>query len=55
MEEVVREADIVIAACGRAAMIKGDWIKPGAAVIDVGTNPVNDPSKKAGYRCVGRQ
>lgn len=33
--------------------IKGDWIKPGAAVIDVGTNPVDDPTKKAGYRIVG--
>ncbi|KAJ8448464.1 hypothetical protein Cgig2_022092 [Carnegiea gigantea] len=33
--------------------IKGDWIKPGAAVIDVGTNAVDDPSKKSGYRLVG--
>lgn len=33
--------------------IKGSWIKPGAAVIDVGTNAVNDPSKKSGYRLVG--
>lgn len=33
--------------------IKGDWIKPGAAVIDVGTNPLTDASKKAGYRLVG--
>jgi methylenetetrahydrofolate dehydrogenase (NADP+)/methenyltetrahydrofolate cyclohydrolase len=35
---VVRRADLVIAAAGRAEMIKGDWIKPGAVVIDVGTN-----------------
>jgi methylenetetrahydrofolate dehydrogenase (NADP+)/methenyltetrahydrofolate cyclohydrolase len=35
---VVRTADIVVAAIGRPAMIKGDWIKPGATVIDVGTN-----------------
>lgn len=35
------EADIVIAACGRAEMITGDWIKPGAAVIDVGINAVD--------------
>jgi len=33
--------------------IKGDWIKPGAAVIDVGTNAVDDPSRKSGYRLVG--
>ena len=33
--------------------IRGDWIKPGAAVIDVGTNAVDDPTKKAGYRLVG--
>lgn len=52
-EHIVREADIVIAAAGQAMMIKGDWIKPGAAVIDVGTNAVDDPSKKSGYRLVG--
>ncbi|KAH6827647.1 Amino acid dehydrogenase family protein [Perilla frutescens var. hirtella] len=45
--------DIIIAAAGQAAMIKGSWIKPGAAVIDVGTNAVDDPSKKSGYRLVG--
>ena len=53
MEEIVRQADIVIAAAGQAELIKGSWIKPGAAVIDVGTNPVPDPSKKAGFRLVG--
>ncbi|KAJ8749620.1 hypothetical protein K2173_026269 [Erythroxylum novogranatense] len=35
------------------ATIKGSWIKPGAAVIDVGTNAIDDPSKKSGYRLVG--
>lgn len=50
---VVREADILIAAVGRPEMVKGDWIKPGAAVIDVGVNAVDDPSKKKGYRLVG--
>ncbi len=50
MAEVVREADIVIAAAGQAELIKGSWLKPGAAVIDVGTNPVDDPTKKAGFR-----
>jgi methylenetetrahydrofolate dehydrogenase (NADP+)/methenyltetrahydrofolate cyclohydrolase len=38
LASVVRQGDIVVAAVGRAAIIKGDWIKPGAAVIDVGTN-----------------
>lgn len=33
--------------------VKGGWIKPGAAVIDVGTNAIDDPSKKSGYRLVG--
>ncbi|KAL0437605.1 UNVERIFIED_CONTAM: Bifunctional protein FolD 2 [Sesamum radiatum] len=52
-ESIVRNADIVIAAAGQAMMIKGSWIKPGAAVIDVGTNAVDDSSKKSGYRLVG--
>jgi 5,10-methylene-tetrahydrofolate dehydrogenase/methenyl tetrahydrofolate cyclohydrolase len=52
-EEVVRSADIVIAACGRAEMVKGSWIKPGAVVIDVGINAVDDPNAKRGYRLVG--
>ncbi len=53
LPDVVREADILIAAVGRAEMVKGDWIKPGAAVIDVGVNAVDDPTKKKGYRLVG--
>lgn len=52
-EEVVRAADIVVAACGRAEMVKGSWIKPGAVVIDVGINAVDDPTAKRGYRLVG--
>ena len=52
-EEIVRQADIVIAAAGQAGMVKRDWVKPGAVVIDVGTNSVDDASKKAGYRLVG--
>ncbi len=50
---VTRNADILIAAVGRAEMVKGDWIKPGAAVIDVGVNAVDDPTAKKGYRLVG--
>ncbi len=38
---VTREADILVAAAGSARMVKGDWIKPGAAVIDVGVNPID--------------
>jgi methylenetetrahydrofolate dehydrogenase (NADP+)/methenyltetrahydrofolate cyclohydrolase len=45
---VVRQADIVVAAVGRPLMIKGDWIKPGAAVIDVGINRVPAPDKGEG-------
>ncbi|MCB9437983.1 MAG: bifunctional methylenetetrahydrofolate dehydrogenase/methenyltetrahydrofolate cyclohydrolase FolD [Anaerolineales bacterium] len=48
-----READILIAAVGRPHMVKGDWIKPGALVIDVGVNRIDDPSRKSGYRLVG--
>jgi methylenetetrahydrofolate dehydrogenase (NADP+)/methenyltetrahydrofolate cyclohydrolase len=44
---VCREADIVVAAVGRARMVKGDWIKPGATVIDVGINRVEGPDGKA--------
>jgi len=50
---VCREADILIAAIGRAEMIRGDWIKPGAYVIDVGMNRVDDPSLEKGYRLAG--
>ena len=41
LPKVVRRADIVVAAVGRAGMVKGDWIKPGAVVIDVGINRVS--------------
>ena len=50
---VCRRADILIAAVGRPQMVKADWIKPGAAVIDVGINRVEDPTAKKGYRLVG--
>src|SRR5690606_21836231 len=40
LPDVVRRADIVVAAVGRSQMVKGDWIKPGAVVIDVGINRV---------------
>jgi 5,10-methylene-tetrahydrofolate dehydrogenase/methenyl tetrahydrofolate cyclohydrolase len=50
---VCRSADILIAAVGRAEMVRRDWVKPGAFVIDVGINRVEDKSKKSGYRLVG--
>jgi len=50
---VCRQADILIAAIGKTEMIRGDWIKPGAYVIDVGINRKEDASKKSGYRLVG--
>jgi 5,10-methylene-tetrahydrofolate dehydrogenase/methenyl tetrahydrofolate cyclohydrolase len=53
MPAVVRQADIVIAAIGKANYVKGDWLKPGAVVIDVGTNRIDDPNDKRGYRWVG--
>jgi 5,10-methylene-tetrahydrofolate dehydrogenase/methenyl tetrahydrofolate cyclohydrolase len=51
--EVTRGADIVIVAAGVAHLVRGDWIKPGAVVLDVGMNSVDDPSTKKGYRVVG--
>ncbi len=48
IEATVRRADIVVAAVGRAEMVRGSWLKPGAVVIDVGVNSVDDPSDKRG-------
>jgi methylenetetrahydrofolate dehydrogenase (NADP+)/methenyltetrahydrofolate cyclohydrolase len=54
LPDVVRRADIVVAAVGRAQMVPGDWIKPGATVIDVGINRIDAPEKGAGKtRLVG--
>jgi methylenetetrahydrofolate dehydrogenase (NADP+)/methenyltetrahydrofolate cyclohydrolase len=53
MAEHVRRADIVIAAVGRPRLVKGDMVKPGAVVIDVGINRVDDPGTEKGYRLVG--
>lgn len=52
-EEITREADIIISAVGQPNMVRGSWIKPGAVLIDVGINPVEDPSAARGYRLVG--
>jgi len=53
LPQVTREADIVIAAVGRAATVTADMIRPGATVIDVGINRVDDASWKRGYRLAG--
>ncbi|KAK7201158.1 C-1-tetrahydrofolate synthase, cytoplasmic [Novymonas esmeraldas] len=51
--DYLRSADIVVAAMGRPGYVKGEWIQRGAVVVDVGTTPVADATKKAGYRLVG--
>ncbi len=54
LPEVVKRADIVVAAVGRPEMVPGDWIKPGATVIDVGINRIDAPEKGEGKtRLVG--
>ncbi|HOC21602.1 MAG: bifunctional methylenetetrahydrofolate dehydrogenase/methenyltetrahydrofolate cyclohydrolase FolD [Chloroflexi bacterium] len=50
---ICRRADILVAAVGRAEMVRAEWVKPGAVVIDVGINRVDDPTAKRGYRLVG--
>ena len=52
-EEICREADILVAAVGVPEMVTASWIKPGAVVIDVGVNRVEDNSKEKGYRLAG--
>jgi len=51
--EICREADLVVAAIGRPTTVKADWIKPGATVIDVGINRINDESRESGSRLAG--
>ena len=53
LTEHLKRADIVVAAIGWAEMIKGDMLKPGCAVIDVGINRVDDTSNERGYKLVG--
>lgn len=53
LKSVTRLGDILIVAMGKAEFVTGDMIKPGAVVIDVGTNRVDDPTVKQGYRLVG--
>ncbi len=53
LPDVVRSADVLVAAVGRPEMVRGDWVKPGAVVIDVGINRVEDATRPRGYRLVG--
>ncbi|KAF8447962.1 formate--tetrahydrofolate ligase-domain-containing protein [Boletus edulis BED1] len=53
LEQIVRQADILIVAIGQAEFVKGSWVKPGAVVIDVGINSIPDATKKSGQRLVG--
>jgi len=49
----IRRADIIVAAIGIPQFVKGDWVKEGAVVIDVGINRIPDDTKKSGFRLVG--
>jgi 5,10-methylene-tetrahydrofolate dehydrogenase/methenyl tetrahydrofolate cyclohydrolase len=53
LKEITRSADILVVAVGRTEIVRGDWVKPGAVVIDVGINRVEDASRPRGYRLVG--
>ncbi|SCU93085.1 LAME_0F02586g1_1 [Lachancea meyersii CBS 8951] len=53
LPEILSQADIVVAACGRANYVKGEWLKEGVVVIDVGINYIPDSSKKSGQKLVG--
>ncbi|KAH8147871.1 uncharacterized protein LAJ45_07972 [Morchella importuna] len=53
IQDFVKQADILIAAIGQPQFVKGDWLKPGVVVIDVGTNYIKDATRKSGERLVG--
>ncbi len=53
LPSITRQADILVAAVGKVEMVRGDWVKPGAVVIDVGINRVDDATRPRGYRLVG--
>ncbi|HBM86422.1 MAG TPA: bifunctional 5,10-methylene-tetrahydrofolate dehydrogenase/5,10-methylene-tetrahydrofolate cyclohydrolase, partial [Opitutae bacterium] len=53
LPSITRQADVLIAAIGRANFVTADMVKDGVNVIDVGINRVTDDSKKSGYRLVG--
>jgi len=53
VDEICRQADIIVAGIGQPEYVKGSWIKPGAVVIDCGINAIPDATKKSGQRLVG--
>ncbi|KAJ6502545.1 formate--tetrahydrofolate ligase-domain-containing protein [Mycena sanguinolenta] len=53
IQTIIKNADIIVAAIGKAQFVQGSWIKPGAVVIDVGINYIPDSTKKSGQRLVG--
>merc|ERR1719336_761995 len=53
LASICRNADILVVAVGRPEMVKKDWVKPGAVVIDCGINAIPDATKKSGQRLVG--
>ena len=53
LDKHIKNADVVVSALGKPHFIIGDWLKPGAVVIDVGTNFIPDDTKKSGHRMVG--
>ena len=53
LDEICRESDIIVAAAGSPGLVQGDWVKPGAIVIDVGINHIPDKNGPRGYKLVG--
>ena len=53
LPEIIRRADVLVTAVGKPEMVRGDWVKPGVVVIDVGINHVDDDTRPRGYRLVG--
>lgn len=53
LQQEIKRADVLVAAIGKPHFVKGEWLKPGAVVIDVGTNHIPDETKKSGQRLVG--
>ena len=53
LEAVCKEADVLVAAVGRPDMVKAEWVKPGAIVVDVGINRVDDDTRERGWRLAG--
>ena len=53
LPDIVKRADVVVAAIGQPEFVKGEWLKEGSVMIDVGTNYIPDSSKKSGQRLVG--